>query len=139
MDAKILANTVKDKLDNGEIFTKFECEGDSDPYKCKKETLERLAQINTLFDIKSKDDGTWRRIRVCDFHSKFTENPYEDFPKENYPYQFKIDKKLTEKFNEWAPIFASMLIDLAFKTEGRVKVVRVEFREHGKNSAIYEN
>ena len=26
---------------------------------------------NTLFDIKSNDDGTWRRIRVCDFVSKF--------------------------------------------------------------------
>ena len=51
MDAKTLANTVKDKLNNGEIFTKFECDGESDPHKCKKETLERLAQINTLFDI----------------------------------------------------------------------------------------
>jgi P4 family phage/plasmid primase-like protien len=28
---------------------------------------------NTLFDIKSNDDGTWRRIRVCDFMSKFLE------------------------------------------------------------------
>ena len=26
---------------------------------------------NTLFDVKSNDDGTWRRIRVCDFMSKF--------------------------------------------------------------------
>ena len=79
---------------------------------------------NTLFDIKSNDDGTWRRIRVCDFQSKFTENPYEDFPKENYPYQFKIDKKLTEKFSIWAPIFASMLVKLAFEKEGRVKDVK---------------
>ena len=39
---------------------------------------------NTLLDIKSNDDGTWRRIRVCDYVSKFLENPYEDeekFPK----------------------------------------------------------
>ena len=75
---------------------------------------------NTLFDIKSNDDGTWRRIRVCDFKSKFTEKPYIDFPKENYPHQYKIDKKLTEKFNIWAPIFASMLVELAFKLEGKV-------------------
>tara|TARA_R110002072_G_scaffold250658_1_gene409400 strand:- start:44 stop:2884 length:2841 start_codon:yes stop_codon:yes gene_type:complete len=79
---------------------------------------------NTLFDIKSNDDGTWRRIRVCDFQSKFTEIPYEDFPKENYPYQFKIDRKLTEKFTLWAPIFASMLVDIAYKTEGKVKDVK---------------
>tara|TARA_R110002073_G_scaffold116693_1_gene255179 strand:- start:27 stop:2852 length:2826 start_codon:yes stop_codon:yes gene_type:complete len=79
---------------------------------------------NTLFDIKSNDDGTWRRIRVCDFQSKFTENPYLDFPKENYPHQYKIDKKLTEKFSLWAPIFASMLVEIAFKTEGKVRDVK---------------
>ena len=79
---------------------------------------------NTLFDIKSNDDGTWRRIRVCDYQSKFTENPYQDFPKENYPYQFKIDKKLTEKFTIWAPVFASMLVKLAFENGGKVKDVK---------------
>ena len=79
---------------------------------------------NTLFDIKSNDDGTWRRIRVCDFMSKFLENPYEDdfkFPKSEYPYQYKIDKHLDEKFDKWAPIFISMLVDIAYKTVGVVK------------------
>jgi len=79
---------------------------------------------NTLFDIKSNDDGTWRRIRVCDFMSKFLENPYEDevkFPKVEYPYQYKIDKKIDEKFNKWAPVLASILVDMAFKLQGVVK------------------
>ena len=77
---------------------------------------------NTLFDIKSNDDGTWRRIRVCDFESKFIENPYEDeqFSKEVYPYQFKIDKKIDEKFNRWAPIFMSMLVERSYKSQGNV-------------------
>lgn len=77
---------------------------------------------NTLFDIKSNDDGTWRRIRVCDFESKFIETPYEDeqFSREVYPYQFKIDKKIDEKFNNWAPIFMSMLIERAYKSQGNV-------------------
>ena len=41
---------------------------------------------NTLFDVESNDDGTWRRIRVCDFMSKFIDNPYNDslFPKEEF-------------------------------------------------------
>ena len=68
---------------------------------------------NTLFDIKSNDDGTWRRIRVCDFISKFLENPYGDeekFPKADYPYQYEIDKRIDEKFTRWAPILASMLV-----------------------------
>ena len=47
---------------------------------------------NTLFEIKSNDDGTWRRIRVVEFLSKFTENPVDDDP--DQPYQFKVDKKL---------------------------------------------
>merc|ERR1712070_72376 len=46
---------------------------------------------NTLFDIKSNDDGTWRRIRVCPFMSKFTENPVHD--DEDSPYQYKVNKK----------------------------------------------
>lgn len=79
---------------------------------------------NTLFDIKSNDDGTWRRIRVCDFMSKFLENPYEDedkFPKSEYPHQFKIDKKIDEKFEKWAPVLASILVEKAFKLNGFVK------------------
>ena len=54
---------------------------------------------NYLFAIKSNDDGTWRRIRVVEHLSKFTDNPYNDsrFPKEEYPYQFPIDRKIDEK------------------------------------------
>jgi P4 family phage/plasmid primase-like protien len=33
---------------------------------------------NVLFDINTNDDGTWRRIRICDFMSKFNEAPYEN-------------------------------------------------------------
>jgi P4 family phage/plasmid primase-like protien len=79
---------------------------------------------NTLFDIKSNDDGTWRRIRVCEFKSKFLENPYEnevEFPRSEYPYQFKLNKKLDEKFEEWAPVFMAMLVELAYEMQGNVK------------------
>jgi P4 family phage/plasmid primase-like protien len=79
---------------------------------------------NTLFDIKSNDDGTWRRIRVCDFMSKFLENPYEDedkFPKSDYPYQYDIDKRIDEKFAKWAPILASILVNMTYKKLGVVK------------------
>ena len=78
---------------------------------------------NTLFDIKSNDDGTWRRIRVCDFLSKFLEKPYEDedkFPKDQYPHQYKIDKNIDHKFNDWAPIFMSMLVEKSYIAQGNV-------------------
>ena len=80
---------------------------------------------NTLFDIQSNDDGTWRRLRKVDFHSKFTERPFEDsrFPKQDYPYQFEVDAKINEKFKKWAPVFLSMLTDIAFRTQGKVNDV----------------
>jgi 6-pyruvoyltetrahydropterin/6-carboxytetrahydropterin synthase len=41
-----------------------------------------------------------------------------------------------EKFAEY--IYNKLQEFISIETEGRVKVVRVEFMEHGKNSAIYE-
>jgi P4 family phage/plasmid primase-like protien len=73
---------------------------------------------NNLFNINSDDDGTWRRIRVCDFLSKFKEVPN---PREESPYEYKIDKKVNEKFNDWKEIFMWMLVQRAFKTNGIVK------------------
>lgn len=73
---------------------------------------------NNLFNIKSDDDGTWRRIRVCEFLSKFNENPV--CTKES-PYEFKVDKKINEKFDSWKEIFMWMLVQRAFKTNGNVK------------------
>jgi len=51
-----------------------------DPIQCRalfKDSVTFIPQFklvvctNTLFDVKSNDDGTWRRIRVCEFKSKF--------------------------------------------------------------------
>ena len=71
---------------------------------------------NVLFDIKSNDDGTWRRIRIVDFVSKFVDNPSEN-PEDH---EFKIDLKLDEKFVTWVPVFTSLLVEVLFKTGGIV-------------------
>ena len=78
---------------------------------------------NTDFDDMAKDDGTWRRIRMIDFMSKMLEKPYEDpkFPKDEFPYQFPIDKNLDTKFKTWAPIFMSILVEKSFELQGIVK------------------
>ena len=75
---------------------------------------------NHLFDIGSNDDGTWRRIRVCDFMSKFTEDPVDDDPDE--PYQFPVDLALNEKFDGWKYALMALLVEIAFKTNGVVEV-----------------
>ena len=72
---------------------------------------------NTLFDIKSNDDGTWRRIRVCDFISKFVKDPSSD-PKDH---EYLIDKNIANNFKKWAPVFFAMLVNIAFKTKGKVE------------------
>jgi len=98
-----------------------------------KETVTFIPQFklvvctNVLFEIPTNDDGTWRRIRLCDFVSKFIDNPYNDdkFPKENFPHQYKVDVKLGENFENWAPIFMSILVDLAFKHQGYVNDAKI--------------
>lgn len=76
---------------------------------------------NVLMDIKSQDHGTWRRIRVVDFESLFTNDPYKDHPKDKKPYQFLKDTKINEKFPVWREVFLAMLVEIAFKTDGIVK------------------
>ncbi len=79
--------------------------------------FELAVCTNTLFDIKSNDDGTWRRIRVCNFISKFVKDPSG----EPNDYEYLIDKSLDKNFPRWAPVFFSMLVNIAFKTKGVVQ------------------
>lgn len=74
---------------------------------------------NNLFDIASNDDGTWRRIRLCEFMSKFVKEPRDD--DEEQPYQYKLDPDISIKFERWKHLFMSMLVDIAVEKEGLVK------------------
>jgi phage/plasmid-associated DNA primase len=74
---------------------------------------------NNLFDIQSNDDGTWRRIRKCDFVAKFIDE--DEAHTDETPYVFPKDKTLKEKLPLFAPVFASMLVMRAFETVGVVK------------------
>jgi P4 family phage/plasmid primase-like protien len=74
---------------------------------------------NNLFDIQSNDDGTWRRIRKCDFMSKFIDEG--ETHTDDTPYVYLKDKSLKDKLPSLAPIFASMLVKRAFETNGIVE------------------
>jgi P4 family phage/plasmid primase-like protien len=74
---------------------------------------------NHLFDIQSNDDGTWRRIRICDFLSKFIDE--NEKHTDNTPYVFPKDKELEGKLPIYAPVFMSMLVKRVFETDGIVK------------------
>jgi len=72
---------------------------------------------NHLFDINSNDDGTSRRIRVCDYISKFVDNP----SKNPDDFEFKKDCEIDKKFKSWIPIFTSMLVKIVMETDGIVE------------------
>ena len=74
---------------------------------------------NNLFDIESNDDGTWRRIRKCDFVSKFIDEGETHTDETKYIYA--KDKSLKDKLPKLAPVFASMLVKRAFETDGIVE------------------
>lgn len=76
-----------------------------DPIEFKPQ-FKMVMTCNDLPEVSSDDGGTWRRIRVIEFTSKFTEKP--DPKKSN---EFKADPELMEKFDRWADTFISMLID----------------------------
>ena len=85
---------------------------------------------NSLFEIKSNDDGTWRRMMLIDYISKFTSEG--ETHTDDTPYVFPKDKGLKEKLPKWAPVFVSMLVKRAFETEGEVIVCNEVVAASGK-------
>lgn len=73
---------------------------------------------NYLPEITSNDHGIWRRVRVVPFKSLFTENPVDDDP--DKPYQFKIDRKISQRMELWKEVFSAMLVDRAYENQGMV-------------------
>jgi P4 family phage/plasmid primase-like protien len=61
---------------------------------------------NHLPNVPSDDGGTWRRIRVVEFTSKFVEKPHPDRPNE-----FPIDVDLAQKLDTWKEHFMAILIE----------------------------
>ena len=62
---------------------------------------------NTLPGVPDNDGGTWRRIKVVEFGSKFTAKPDPDDPT-----HFPIDVHLSERFPRWRGAFVCMLLGL---------------------------
>ena len=78
-----------------------------------KPQFKMLLLCNHLPSVPSDDGGTWRRIRVVEFLSKFVDNPIE----EN---EFPIDLELSVRMEAWKEHFMSMLIEYfkLYKQEG---------------------
>ena len=90
---------------------------------CDSETFEPQFKLvvctNSLFKVNSQDDGTWRRIRVCDFMSKFIDT--DESHTDTTQYIFEKDKTLKERLPKLAPVFLAMLTEITYVNEGNVK------------------
>jgi P4 family phage/plasmid primase-like protien len=73
-----------------------------DPKEIKPQ-IKFFLTCNDLPIIPSRDGGTWRRLRVVLFGSKFVDQP-------NGKNEFKIDTRLKEKIQEWGGMFLAYLV-----------------------------
>lgn len=72
-----------------------------------------LLACNDLPNISSIDGGTFRRLRVIEFKSRFCDNPKR-------PNEFQIDPTIRTKLKNWRPYFMSILIHWFNKYENEI-------------------
>ena len=84
-----------------------------DPIEFKPQ-FKLVLLCNELPKVPPNDEGTWRRMEVTEYKSKFVDNPKE-------PHEFARDNYLSEKIKRWKEVFLSWLIDKyyrIYKTNG---------------------
>lgn len=82
--------------------------------------VHSVIMANHYLPVKSRDHGTWRRIRVVKFLSLFV-----DSPDPTQEYQFKKEEDFDDKFAKWAPIFIALLVEMAFVNQGSLKICKI--------------
>jgi hypothetical protein len=90
---------------------------------------------NEIPKVPPNDSGTWRRMEVIEFKSRFCENPKE-------PNEFPIDKQLSEKLKNWKELFMALLLDVYYekykKTGIKVPMDVIKFTlEYQKQCDLY--
>lgn len=100
-----------------------------------KPQFKMILTCNHLPNVPSDDGGTWRRLRVVEFTSKFTENPSPDNSNE-----FPIDMEISKHFEDWKEHFMCLLIEY-YKKYLKTGVVEPEevlrcTKEYQKNNDV---
>jgi len=90
---------------------------------------------NDIPEVPPHDTGTWRRMEIVEFKSRFCMNPRE-------PNEFAIDTRLSEKLKNWKELFMALLLDkyyLMYKKQGiKVPTEVIKFTlEFQKQCDIY--
>lgn len=115
-EEKMRTGSMKELTGNDKIQVR-------DLFKGSDDMIEFVPQIkffmacNDLPEVNSIDDGTWRRIRVIHFGSKFVDNPTK-------PNEFPIDTTLKTRMPDWSQCFISYLINLYVNTYSKMKYLK---------------
>lgn len=98
---------------------------------------------NHLPNIKADDDGTWRRLKVIPFLSKFIKLSEAKKKTVLGKNQFWADNNLSEKLPEWKQMFMSMLIKYykKYRTDGLIhpKLVTQETANYRKRCDVFQD
>jgi P4 family phage/plasmid primase-like protien len=101
-----------------------------------KPQFKMVLTCNHLPGVMADDGGTWRRLRVLRFPSKFCENPDP-----NNSLEFKADTSLSEKFDDWKETFMKILLEYyaIYAKNGIVEPqdVILETNEYKRNNDQY--
>jgi len=114
---KINVGVMKEFTGGDKVLVRDLFKGSNDMIEYKPQ-MKLFLTCNELPPVPSTDDGTWRRLRVIQFGSKFTDTPTK-------PNEFMIDNTLKHKIEQWAPTFISYLIHI-YNTEYKSKTYLTE-------------
>jgi P4 family phage/plasmid primase-like protien len=92
-----------------------------EPFEFKPQ-FSMIMTCNTLPKVPDTDGGTWRRIKVVEFVSKFTSKPDPEDP-----LHFPIDLHLGEKFPRWRPALVCMLLRLYAEAKANKHKINVPY------------
>ena len=70
--------------------------------------FKMLLMCNDLPTIPSNDDGTWRRLEVVDFISRFVD---DESKLDDSKHVYKRDKELKSKLSAWKLVFFGILLE----------------------------
>jgi P4 family phage/plasmid primase-like protien len=102
-----------------------------------KPQFNMVMTCNTLPEVPDNDGGTWRRIKVIEFGSKFVSEP-------KAPNEFEMDPDLNVKFDRWKRPFMIMLIRRYIADKGKkvveplqVSAITQRYREEQDHLAAF--
>ena len=96
-------------------------------------------------EVETTDEGTWRRIRIMPFVSKFVDFDSPLLIGKKIGHYYKKNPNIKDKFDKWKPIFLNELINryinmknqnFQFDTPEQIKVANNQYK---KDHNIYES